>query len=104
MIQSILGIIRQATERGFRAVVLVPATAYAESLNALTCAYPVNSGRTAVMPCGKQLTLVTPGTPIEEIPGPFHLYLYGWGYATPVEERLVPAWLSKAATVYTEIS
>ena len=56
------------------------------------------------MPCGKLLTIVIPGTPIGEIPAPFHLYLYGWGQATPAEEKLVPSWMSKASSVYTEIS
>ncbi len=104
MIQAILIILRAAQERTRRAVVLVPEASYEESLKALGCLYPNNTGRTAQMPNGELVSLMTPKTPVEEAGEKFDLYLSGWGKATPHEERAMVKWTAKATAVYTEIS
>lgn len=104
MIQAILIILRAAQERSQRAVILVPDAAYEESLKALGCLYPNNTGRTAQMPNGELVSLMTPRTPVEDAGEKFDLYLSGWGKATPHEERAMVNWTEKATAVYTEIS
>lgn len=56
------------------------------------------------MPSGNLLTVVTPKTPPEEIPGEFDLYLSDWGTATPQEEREILKWISRGRFAYTEFS
>lgn len=104
MIQAILIILRAAQEHTRRAVVLVPEASYEESLKALGCLYPSNTGRTAQMPNGELVSLMTPGTPLGEAGEDFDLYLSGWGKATPQEERAMLKWTVKAKTVFNEIS
>lgn len=104
MIQAILIILRAAQDRAHRAVVLVPEACYEESLKALGCLYPINTGRTAQMPNGELVSLMTPGSSVEEAGQKFDLYLSGWGKATPQEERAMLKWTAKASAVYNEIS
>lgn len=96
--------IRQACARGSRAVILVPEACYEDSLKALACRFAEHAGRTARMPGGELLTVLTPQTPVGEIQGGFDLYLSGWGKSTPRDEREVPKWVSGARGVYAEIS
>lgn len=104
MIQIVLNVIRLACERGSRAVILVPEASYEESLRALVCRFDQHAGRTARMPGGNLLTILTATTPVGEIEGPYDLYLSGWGNATPKDERGVTGWVTRASAVYTEIS
>lgn len=104
MIQTVLSIIKMACERGVRAVILVPENAYEESLRALSCRFDRHAGRTAQMPNGSLVTVLTTATPVEEITEEFDLYLSGWGKATPKDERGMLAWLKRASAVYTEIN
>lgn len=97
-------ILKQACERGTRAVILIPEAAYEEALKFFACKFEKNAGRTARMPGGNLLTVITPQTSADEIPGEFDLYLSGWGKATPKDEREVSKWMSRAREVYTEIS
>lgn len=107
MIRAVLDILRKARDHGGRAVVLVPETVYEDALHALACLYPVNAGRTAKMPDGNLVSVVTPSLPIDDIDSikeGFNLYLAGWGRATPIDERGMSKWVIKARKVYTEIS
>lgn len=97
-------IIKQACERGSRAVILVPEAAYEESLKSLACRFEQNAGRTARMPGGNLLTVVSTQVPADEIQGEFDLYLSGWGKATPKDEREVSKWIDRAREVYTELT
>lgn len=104
MIQTMLTIMRTARDRGGRAVVLVPDASYELALRALVCLYPQNAGRTATMENGQMLTVLTPRSPVGDVTGEFHLYLSGWGVASPRDEREARPWISKAASLTTEIS
>ncbi len=104
MIQTVLSIIKMACERGVRAVILVPEGAYEESLRALSCRFDRHSGRTAQMPNGNLVTILTAATSVGEITGDFDLYLSGWGKATPKDERGMLAWVNRASVVYTEVN
>lgn len=104
MIQTMLTIMRTARDRGGRAVVLVPESSYELALRALVCLYPQNAGRTAMMENGEMLTVLTPKTPPSEMAGGFHLYLSGWGVASPQDERGARQWLTDAKSVTTETS
>lgn len=99
-----LNVIKQACDRGTRAVIMVPEASYEEALRALSCRFDSHAGRTARMPSGNLLTILTPQTSPGEIPGDFDLYLSGWGKALPKDEREMSKWISKAQIVYTEIS
>lgn len=105
MIHSALAILRVADSRNCRAVVLVPEVAYRDTLLALGCLYPNNSGRSARMASGNLVTVLTPLAPMKEAgEGPFDLYLSGWGGATPQEERKVAGWAAQASALHREIS
>lgn len=99
-----LNTIKQACERGVRAVILVPNAAYDEALRALSCRFERHAGRTARMPSGNLLTILPPQTPLTEISDEFELYLSGWGKATPKDERGAVTWMGRATVVHTEIS
>lgn len=104
MSHSVLTVINRARERDSRAVLLVPDAEYPMSLKVLASVYEQNSGRTARMPNGHLVTVLTPTMPTDTITEEFDLYLSGWGSATRAEENALRAWLAKARTVYTEIS
>ena len=104
MIQTVLNIIRLACQRGNRTVILVPEAAYEEALRALACNFDQHAGRTARMPNGNLLTILTATTPVDDTEEGFDMYLSGWGRATPKDERGMTGWMSRARTVYTEIS
>jgi hypothetical protein len=104
MMSVVLETIRQARERGGRSVILVPEASYEDALIALTCAYQGCSGRTAWMPDGNLVTVVNPKSSMEDIKDGFNLYLSAWGNATPVDERGIARWISKASQVHTEMS
>lgn len=96
--------IKQACERGNRSVILVPEASYEDALKSLACKFEQHAGRTARMPSGNLLTILTPSAPDSEIAGDFDLYLSGWGRATPRDERGVSKWVARSQAVYTEIS
>ena len=96
--------IKQACERGNRAVILVPEASYEEALKALACKFEQHAGRTARMAGGNLLTILTPSTSEKEIEGSFDLYLSGWGKASPLDERGMAKWIARSQKVYTELS
>jgi hypothetical protein len=100
MVQMILTMLRDASARSNRAVVLVPEAAYEEALRGLLCIYPENSGRTAMMTNGQLVSVLTPSAPISDMVGSFDLYLSNWGMATPQEEKSLSKWTGKADTTY----
>lgn len=104
MIQTILLILRDAQTANRRVVIMVPESAYEEALRALGCAYPDNTGRSALMPNGHLVSVMTPDTPVSEAGEKFVMYLSGWGKATPKDERLMLKWTEKAQSVVNEIS
>jgi hypothetical protein len=104
MIQSVLTILRQARERNCRAVLLVPEAEYPLTLKVLAGLYEQNAGRTARMPNGHLVTVLTPSASPDTVTEEFSLYLSGWGSATRAEEASLRAWSLKANAVYTEIS
>lgn len=104
MSHSVLAILRQARERTSRAVVLVPETEYLSALKVLAGLYEQNSGRTARMPNGHLVTVLTPGMPLDTVTDDFDLYLSGWGGATRSEETALMSWSLKAKAVHTVLS
>ena len=104
MFHSVLTILRQTRERNSRAVVLVPETGYLSALKVLVGLYEQNSGRTARMPNGHLVTVLTPSMPLDTVTEDFDLYLSGWGNATRLEETALRSWTLKAKVVHTVLS
>ena len=104
MMQNILAILARIRCLGVRSVVLVPESVYLKALLGLACLYPNNAGRTARMPCGNFVSIVSTSTDIGEVTGDFDLFLCGWGEATQQEGKTLNLWVSKARGTHAEVS
>lgn len=102
MVTEILEVLRKAGRVGGRSVLLVPEAIYGDALKALTCAYENPQGRSAKQPDGTWMTILTPRASLEEVSGPYKLYLAGWGRASPQDEKGALDWMGKATQTFTE--
>ena len=96
--------LRDAQTRDNRAVFLVPELLYSRALKSLGALYTGNPGRTALMPNGQLVSVITPKTSLDLTNVNFDLYLMGWGVASLPEEQALIVWAGKASSIYTEIS